>query len=103
MALHVTVGFAGRGAQRLERDGLGFRAHEVVRTSASVSSHVLPCERPRTVRSSYTTTHRGLSARFTRHPTAAFLVRVAWGGRDQVWIATGAGCGDASWLPNARS
>src|SRR5690349_12246772 len=70
MALHVAVDLAGGGAQRLERRGLGVRADQLVRTPASVSPHVLPSERPRALRSSYTTCHPGLSACFALHVVA---------------------------------
>jgi hypothetical protein len=58
VALHVTVGLAGGGAQRLERPGFGLRADQLVRAPPGVSPHVVPRERPTVIRSSCATCHR---------------------------------------------
>ena len=73
VALHVTVGLAGGGAQRLERHGLGLRADQLVRAPPGVSPHVLPCERPTVVRSSYAICHWALGGR--RH-CGALSIRI---------------------------
>src|SRR5947208_11757151 len=66
VALHVTVGLAGGGAQRLKRHGLGLGADQLVRAPPGVSPHVLPCERPTVIRSAGRTCHWASGGRRAR-------------------------------------